>query len=75
MKRLIVRVRLWVLGNHLAKRLRKLQHMQAEDQLCIVKEVKDSKHRMTSELSEAIFKLSAVSDSLEDALRDMGADD
>lgn len=45
-----------------------LQHVQTEEHHKIVAEVKESRRQMTTEMSEVIFKLSAVTDRLEEQL-------
>ena len=51
------------------RRLLHLQHLQTEEHHQIVKEVRQARKRMTSEMSDVIFRLSAVTDRLEEQLQ------
>lgn len=70
----IRRICLWLAENRFVHRARTLQRAQLEEHHQIVGEVRQRKRDTLHDLADAVLRLQAVSDRLEDSISDMGDD-
>lgn len=64
------RIRAWAIGNHyLMRGFRKVQEQQLQENVQIIADAKETRLVTLSDLADAVMRLEAVSDQLEDSIQ------